>query len=130
VLVKRIGVGGDFHPLSTAGDHRQHRRPRSDHPHVVLQLGHIFLGGGLLRERPWQHEFGFEDRAGRLDPAVQGGAHPSDRWVPDLSLDVRDGLTGIRAEPAAIELLGNQAKLNEEIAREIFRFSLATFLAP
>ena len=30
----------------------------------MLQLGHIFLSGGFLRERPGQHEFGLENRPG------------------------------------------------------------------
>jgi hypothetical protein len=29
-------------------------------PHVVLQLGHMFLCGSFLRKRPGQHEFGLE----------------------------------------------------------------------
>src|SRR6516162_2926841 len=39
VLVKRIGMGGDLDPFAAACDDREHRNPRRNHPHIVLQLG-------------------------------------------------------------------------------------------
>ena len=41
------------------------------------------------------HEFCLENRPNCFDPAVQGGARPSDRRMADLLLDVRYGLPGI-----------------------------------
>ena len=96
----------------------------------MLQLGHILLGGGLLRERPRQHELRFEHRTAGLDPAVEGGAHPSDRRMPDLLLDVRDDLTDIGLVPAPVQLLCRQAQLDEEVAKEVLRLRLATLFAP
>ena len=43
MLVERIGVGLDLDPFAAAGNDREHRRPGSDHPHIVLQLRHILL---------------------------------------------------------------------------------------
>ena len=42
-----------------------------------LQLRHILLGSGFFRERPRQHELGFEHRAACLDAAVESSGHPS-----------------------------------------------------
>jgi hypothetical protein len=50
MLVQRIGVRQNLNPFAAAGNHREHRSPRRHHPHVVLELRHVFLGGGLLRE--------------------------------------------------------------------------------
>jgi hypothetical protein len=47
VLVERVGMHRDLDPFAAAGDHREHRRTRRDHPHVVLQLRHVLLGVGL-----------------------------------------------------------------------------------
>src|SRR5215469_11886642 len=52
VLVERIGMGCDLDPFTAAGDHREDSTSRGDHPHIVLQLRHIFLGRRLFRERP------------------------------------------------------------------------------
>ena len=76
VLVERVGMGGDLHPFAAPGDHRKHRRLCRHHPHVVLQLRHVLLGGRFLRERPRQHEFGFENRASWPRP-VRPGSPPS-----------------------------------------------------
>ena len=123
-------MGCDLDPLSAAGDHRQHRRPGSHDPHVVLQLGHVLLGGRFLRERPGQHELGLENRPGGLDPAVKRGRHPSDRWVPDLPLDVGDDLTGIGLVPAPVQLLCGQAELDDKVARQVLRLDFSALFAP
>src|SRR6202035_663698 len=44
MLIERVGMGRNLHPLAAPGDHRKHRRLRRRHPHIVLQLRHIFLG--------------------------------------------------------------------------------------
>src|SRR5262245_61558780 len=41
VLVERISMDRDFHPLAAAGDDGEHRVPGGDDPHVMLQLRHI-----------------------------------------------------------------------------------------
>jgi hypothetical protein len=48
VLVEHIGVDGDLDPLAAAGDYRQNGALRLDHPHVVLELGHVLLRRALL----------------------------------------------------------------------------------
>src|SRR5215472_2953151 len=50
VLVEWIGMGSDLNPFAAAGDHREHRAPCRNHPHIVLQLWHVFFGRGLFRE--------------------------------------------------------------------------------
>src|SRR6516162_8504355 len=44
------GIGGNLDPFAATGDDRKHCRPRGYHPHVVLQLRHVFLGGRFIRE--------------------------------------------------------------------------------
>jgi hypothetical protein len=73
MLVERISCNGHFNPFAAAGDDGEHRRAGLDHPHVVLKLGHVFLGRSFFRERPWQHEFGFEDGSRALDPYGYNG---------------------------------------------------------
>jgi hypothetical protein len=48
----------------------------------------------------------------------------------DLPLDVCKYLTGVGLIPAPIEVLGGQAELDDEIAREVFRLDLAPLLTP
>ena len=47
-----------------------------------------------------------------------------------MRLHVRNDLPGIGLVPAAVELLGNGAELDNEVAGEILRLGLAAFLAP
>ena len=77
VLVERIGMGLDLHPLAAAGDHRKHRTSGRHDPHIVLQLRHIFFRRRFLRERPWQHELALEHVAA-FDPTVEGCRHPAE----------------------------------------------------
>src|SRR5580700_8531671 len=107
VLIQRIGMSGDLHPLASPGDHRKHRRLCRHHPHIVLQLRHVLLGGRFLRERPRQHELGFEDRPTRLDPSVQRRRHPAHRRMPDPALDVDDDLPRIELVPAPVQVLSD-----------------------
>ena len=95
VLVDRIGMDIDLHPLAATGNHREHRAPGGDDPHVVLQLGHIFFGRRLFRERPRQHEFGLENRPVTLDPPVERCCHPAESRMPNLSLNIGNDLTSI-----------------------------------
>ena len=130
VLVQRIGIGRDLHPLAAAGDHREHRLPCRHHPHVVLQLRHVLLGGSFLRERPRQHELGFEDRPAGLNPPVQRRRHPLHRRMSDPALDVGDHLPGIELVPTPIEVLGDCPKLNNQVPREVLRLDLPSLLPP
>jgi hypothetical protein len=68
----------------------------------VLELRHVFFRSGLFRKRPGQHELGLKDRPSALDPAVQGGRHPSQRRVAHLPLQISKDLTGIGLVPASI----------------------------
>ena len=49
VLVERIGMGLDLDPFPAPGNHRKHRTSGSHNPHIMLQLGHVFFDGRLLR---------------------------------------------------------------------------------
>src|SRR5215472_9723488 len=69
MLVEHVGVGSDLHPLAAPGNHRENSGSRCYHPHIVLQLRHVFLSRCFLRERPGQHELTLEDRITVLDPA-------------------------------------------------------------
>ena len=115
MLVQRIGMDGHFHPFAAPGDDRQHRRPGIGDPHVVLQLRHVLFGGGFFRERPGQHELGFEDRATGINQAIEGGRHPFDDGMQDPLLNVLDGLTGVALVPAPVEVLGDGAELDNQI---------------
>jgi hypothetical protein len=130
MLIERIGMGEDFHPLAAAGDHREHCGPCRYNPHIMLQLRHVFLGCRFLRERPRQHELGLEHRIAALDPAVQSGPHPAQRRMTDSLLDVGDHLPGIDLVPAPIEVLGRKPELDHEIARQVLRFNLTALFAP
>jgi hypothetical protein len=56
MLIERIRGGGDLNPLATTGNNGEHRRPGSDHPHIVLQLRSVLGQRCLFRELPGQHE--------------------------------------------------------------------------
>src|SRR6516162_5995814 len=77
VLIERIGMGADLDPFAATGDYRQDSTPGRHHPHIMLQLRHVFLGRGLFRKRPGQHEFGLEDSSGSLNSAIQRSRHPA-----------------------------------------------------
>ena len=108
VLVERIGVGLDLDPFAAAGNDREDRRSCRHDPHIVLQLRHIFLRRRFLRERPGQHELGFEHGLAALHAAIEGGPHPAQDWMPDLPLHVGNDLPGVGLIPAPVELLGHR----------------------
>ena len=89
-----------------------------------------FSAARLLRERPWQHELGLEHRAGFLDQSIERGGHPGHRAVDRMTLDVRDPVAGVEFIPAAVEVLGDQAELDDQDARKVRRSLLAAFFAP
>ena len=47
VLVQRIGMGLDLHPLPAPGYDRQNRAAGRDDPHVMLKLRSVFCDRGL-----------------------------------------------------------------------------------
>src|SRR5690349_5914004 len=96
----------------------------------MLQLRHIFLGRGFLRERPGQHELGLEHRLTALDPAIQRRPHPAQHRMTDSLLNVRDHLPGIGLVPATIKVLRSEPELDNKIAGQLLRLYLATLLAP
>jgi hypothetical protein len=68
----------------------------------VLDLRHVLFGGRLFRERPRQHEFGLEHRAGAVHDAIERSGHPAEHWVPNPALDVLDRLPGCFLVPMPI----------------------------
>ncbi|OIQ72940.1 hypothetical protein GALL_454300 [mine drainage metagenome] len=90
----------------------------------------MLLRGRLFRERPRQHELGLEHRAGFLDQTVQRGAHPGQRPVDRVALDVRDAVARVELIPAAVEVLGDEAKLDDQDARKVERSLLAALFPP
>jgi hypothetical protein len=120
----------DFDPFAAAGNHGEDRGPGRNHPHIMLQLRHVLLGGGFLRERPGQHEFGFEYGVAALNPAIERCPHPPQCRVPDLFLDICNDLAGIGLIPVPVQLLSGQPKLDNEIAGQVLRLDLASFFLP
>jgi hypothetical protein len=121
MLVEGIRMDGHFHPFPSACDDRQHRRPGIGDPHVVLQLRHVLFGGGFLREGPGQHELGFEHGAAGINQAVQGCRHPLIDGMLDPALGVLDRLAGVALIPAPVEVLGDGAELDDQVAGEVLR---------
>ena len=119
VLVEGIGMGGDLDPFAAAGDHRQDRGAGCDHPHVVLQLRHVFRQCGFFRERPRKHELGLEYRLAALHPPIEGGAHPAQDWMPEPPLNVGDHLARIGLVPSPVKVLGHHPELDHKIRREV-----------
>ena len=130
VLVERIGMGGDFDPFAAAGDHGKDRSAGGHHPHIVLQLRRVLLGGRFFREVPGQHEFGFEHRPAGFDPPIQRCRHPAQARVPDVLLDVGDDLAGIGLVPAPIEVFGDRPELDDEVAGQVLRLDLTALFLP
>ena len=48
--IERVHGDFDLDPFTAAGDDREHRGPQVRDPHIVLDLGHVFLSGGLFGE--------------------------------------------------------------------------------
>jgi hypothetical protein len=123
-------VCGDLDPFAAASDHGEDSALGRNHPHIVLQLRHIFLGRRFFRERPGQHELGLEDRPGSFDPAVQRGRHPAQRRMPDLPLHIGKDLTTIGLVPASVQVLGREPELHDQVARQVLRLDFAPLFPP
>jgi hypothetical protein len=92
--------------------------------------GHVLGDGPFLGEGPGEHKLGLEDRSATLDDAVKGRRHPAYQWMDGAPLSVLHALAGVQLEPMAIELLGGDAELDDEVGREVLRLDLAAFLLP
>jgi hypothetical protein len=84
-------------------------------------------GGGLFGKGPWQHEFGFENRAGRLHETVLGGPHPFEDGMPQMSLHAFHRAARLAFVPATVEVLGDGAQLHWQDVGKVFWFDLAAF---
>jgi len=60
-------------------------------------------------------EFGLENRARTLHNAVQRRRHPPLHRVENPPLDLCDGLSGVTLIPAAVEILGDGAELDNKV---------------
>ena len=60
--------------------------------------------------------FDFEHRPGLLDQAVQGRGHPDHRRMELAGLPLADPMAGMALVPGAIELLGGEPELNNQLA--------------
>ena len=49
----------------------------------------MLFGRGLFRKGPGEHEFGFEDRAGAFNPAVEGGRQIAEQGTKPSNLKSR-----------------------------------------
>jgi hypothetical protein len=90
MLVERLGIDFDFHPFAATGNHRQDRSLRCHDPHVVLELRYVFFRRRFLRERPRQHELGFEYGPTACDSTVEGCRHPPESRMQGQLLDIGD----------------------------------------
>ena len=77
-----------------------------------------------------QGSMNFEHRPGGFNPAVQRRRHPAQCRVPDLALNIGKNLTGIGLVPAPIQLLSRNAKLDDQIARQVPGRDLTALLPP
>jgi hypothetical protein len=68
------------------------------------RLGHVFFNRTFFRERPWQHEPGFEHSAGFLHKPIERGGHPGHRAVDRTALNVRDAVARVGLIPAAVKV--------------------------
>jgi hypothetical protein len=89
-----------------------------------------FASAASLRERPGQHELGFEHCLAGLHSPIEGGAHPAQDRMAEPPLDVLNQVPGIGLIPAPIEVFGDHPKLDDEIGGEILGLNLASFLPP
>ena len=89
-----------------------------------------FSAAALFGERPRQHELGLEHCPGGFDHAVDGGGHPAHDRMLHMALDIAEDLAGVAFEPVAVEGLGDDAELDDEIAGEVLGLDLTALLAP
>ena len=64
------------------------------------------------------------------NPAIEGGRHPAQHWMPDLPLDIGNHLAGIGLIPAPIEVLGHHPELDDEVAGQVLWLDLAALFPP
>src|SRR5262249_60663746 len=76
------------------------------------------------------HQLGLETRPAARDKAIKGRSHPPERRMAEAMLYAFDGLPGIALVPVSVEGFGDEAELDDEIARLVLRLDLAAFLPP
>src|SRR5664279_2124481 len=90
----------------------------------------MLFRGGLFRERPRQHEFGLEHRLRLFDQAIEGGGHPRNGWMRNALLHRSQPVTGVALIPMPVELLGDEAQLDDQLARKVRRLDFTALFAP
>ena len=130
VLVEGIGRDGDLDPFAATGNDREHGRLGIGDPHIVLDLRHVLFGRRFFRERPGQHELGLKHGPGLLDDAVKRRSHPSQHRMSDVRWTSLITWPALRSYQMPIEGLGYEAELNDQVAGQVLRFSLAALFPP
>src|SRR5207302_165934 len=96
------------------------------HQALKFRLGLLVLEMRRLGSR--------EDRSelcpGGLNPAIEGGRHPAQRWMPDPPLDIGENLASTVLIPAPVQVLGRKTELDDEVARKVLRLDLAALFLP
>jgi len=129
-VVERIGRNRDLDPFAAARNDRQHGGCGIGHPHVVLELRHVFLRRAFLRERPRQHELGFEDAPlGSTIPSRVAAIHLNHR-MPYPPLSILYGMAGIALVPVPIEVLGDDPSWTMRLPERSSGFGFAALLSP
>jgi hypothetical protein len=105
-------------------------KPRLGDPHIVLQLRRVLLHRVLLGEVPRQHEFCLKHPAVGVDDAIEGRRHPCVNGMDEPSLDIFDQVAGVVLIPPSIEVLGRNAKLDDQGAGQVVRLGLAALFPP
>jgi hypothetical protein len=103
---------------------------RAGHPHVVLQLGHVLLGCRLFRERPWQHELGFEHGVAGIHEPVEGSRQIPVHRMLNPALNVGDDAPRVALIPSPVDRFGGDAELDDKIVAEIVRLDFAALFLP
>ena len=77
VLIERIGMGQDLHPLASSRNHREHRGPSRHHPHIMCSCGMYFVAATSSENAT--AAWWLENRIAARHPAVQGRRHRFER---------------------------------------------------
>ena len=117
--VAQIKVKGDDISIATASE--QFLSKTTDEIKFVI---------GTREDYQWAKEKIFEHRLDSLHNPVEGCGHPPDNRVLNPVLHVLDRLAGVALEPVPVELLRHPAKLDDEVAGEIFRFDFSPLFLP
>ena len=98
--------------------------------HILCCSYAIYLSAAASSENDQGNELGFKDCPGRFDPSIERSRHPAQHRTAYLPLHIRKDLTSIGLIPASVQLLGGNAKLDDDIAGQVLRLDLAALLSP